>query len=92
MLALGRCLMLRPTLVLLDEPSLGLGPIIVDEIYNKIKEIQQNKVTILLVEQNAQTALETADRGYVYGIGEIVLEGTGSNLLDNDHVKNAFLG
>lgn len=92
MLAIGRCLMLRPTLLLLDEPSLGLGPLVIDEIYKKIEEIQRNRVTIVLVEQNARKALQIADRGYVYDIGKIVLEGTGGNLLNNEHVKKAFLG
>ena len=92
MLAISRCLMLRPIFLLLDEPSLGLGPLVVDEIYNKILEIRMNKVTILLVEQNALKALQIADRGYVYTIGRITLEGTGSELLNNDHVKKTFLG
>lgn len=92
MLALGRCLMLQPTFLLLDEPSLGLGPLVIDEIYRKILEIRQNKVTLLLVEQNALKALQIADRGYVYTLGRIVLEGTGSELLTNDHVRKTFLG
>lgn len=92
MLAIGRCLMLRPIFLLLDEPSLGLGPLVIDEIYRKILEIRENKVTILLVEQNAVKALQIADRGYVYTIGRIALEGTQSELLNNDHVKKTFLG
>ncbi len=92
MLAIGRCLMLRPTLLLLDEPSLGLGPLVVDEIYRKIKEIQRKRVTLLLVEQNARKALQIADHGYVYDIGRIVLEGTGQNLLNDEHVRKTFLG
>jgi branched-chain amino acid transport system ATP-binding protein len=92
MLAIGRCLMLRPIFLLLDEPSLGLGPLVIDEIYRKIIEIRENKVTILLVEQNAVKALQIADRGYVYTIGRIALEGTQSELLNNDHVKKTFLG
>jgi branched-chain amino acid transport system ATP-binding protein len=92
MLAIGRCLMLRPKLLLLDEPSLGLAPIVVDEIYKKINEIRKKNVTILLVEQNAQISLQIANRGYVYSIGKIVLEGTGSDLLNNEMVKKTFLG
>jgi branched-chain amino acid transport system ATP-binding protein len=92
MLAISRCLMLRPTFLLLDEPSLGLGPLVVDEIYKKILEIRENQVTILLVEQNALKALQIADRGYVYTIGRIALEGTGPELLHNEHVKKTFLG
>jgi branched-chain amino acid transport system ATP-binding protein len=92
MLAISRCLMLRPIFLLLDEPSLGLGPLVIDEIYKKIFEIRQNKVTILLVEQNALKALQIADRGYVYTIGRITLEGTGPQLLNNDHVRKTFLG
>jgi branched-chain amino acid transport system ATP-binding protein len=92
MLAISRCLMLRPTFLLLDEPSLGLGPLVVDEIYKKILEIRKNQVTILLVEQNALKALQIADRGYVYTIGKIALEGTGPELLHNEHVRKTFLG
>jgi branched-chain amino acid transport system ATP-binding protein len=92
MLAISRCLMLRPIFLLLDEPSLGLGPIVIDEIYKKIEEIRSNQVTILLVEQNALKALQIADRGYVYTIGRIALEGSGSDLLNNEHVKKTFLG
>jgi len=92
MLAISRCLMLPPIFLLLDEPSLGLGPLVVDEIYRKILEIRMNKVTILLVEQNALRALRIADSGYVYTNGRIALQGTGSELLNNDHVKKTFLG
>jgi branched-chain amino acid transport system ATP-binding protein len=92
MLAISRSLMLKPILLLMDEPSLGLGPIIVDEIYKKIQEIREKGVTILLVEQNALKALQIADRGYVYRMGKIVLEGTGGELLENEHVKKTFLG
>lgn len=92
MLAISRCLMLPPIFLLLDEPSLGLGPLVVDEIYRKILEIRMNKVTILLVEQNALKALQIADSGYVYTNGRIALQGTGSELLNNDHVKKTFLG
>jgi branched-chain amino acid transport system ATP-binding protein len=92
MLAISRSLMLQPIFLLMDEPSLGLGPIIVDEIYDKIQEIREKEVTILLVEQNALKALQIADRGYVYRMGKIVLEGTGGELLNNEHVKKTFLG
>jgi len=92
MLALGRCLMLRPTLALLDEPSLGLGPLIINEVYGKIEEIRRNRVTILLVEQNAKKALQVADRGYVYSEGRIILSDTCSQLTNNEHVKKIFLG
>jgi branched-chain amino acid transport system ATP-binding protein len=92
MLALGRCLMLRPTLLLLDEPSLGLAPRVVDEIYDRILEIRRSKVTILLVEQNALKALQVADRGYVYTVGRVALAGSGRELLHNDHVRKTFLG
>lgn len=92
MLALGRCLMLRPTLALLDEPSLGLGPLVINEVYEKIREIRNNRVTILLVEQNAKKALQTADRGYVYAEGRVIMSDTCSNLSNNEHVKKIFLG
>jgi len=92
MLALGRCLMLRPTLALLDEPSLGLGPLVINEVYEKIKEIRRHGVTILLVEQNAKKALQTADRGYVYSEGKVILSDSCSNLCRNEHVKKIFLG
>jgi branched-chain amino acid transport system ATP-binding protein len=92
MLALGRCLMLRPTLALLDEPSLGLGPLVINEVYEKIKEIRRNHVTILLVEQNAKKALQAADRGYVYSEGKIILSDSCPNLYRDEHVKKIFLG
>ena len=92
MLAIGRALMLKPKLLLLDEPSLGLSPNYVDIVFEKIKEINKDGTTILLVEQNARTALEYANRGYVFSIAEIALEDTGENLLDNDEVRKSFLG
>ncbi len=92
MLALGRCLMLRPILALLDEPSLGLGPIVINEVYEKIKQIQQNDVTILIVEQNARKAFQIADRGYVFSEGRIILEDRCSELRQNEYVQKAFLG
>lgn len=92
MLALGRCLMLRPILALLDEPSLGLGPIVINEVYEKIKEIRENNVTILLVEQNARKALQMADRGYVFSEGRIILEGNCLELIKDQYIRKAFLG
>lgn len=92
MLAIGRALMLKPELLLLDEPSLGLSPNYVDTVFEKIKEINKEGTTILLVEQNARMALEYANRGYVFKIGEIFLEDTGKNLLKNDKVRKSFLG
>ena len=92
MLAIGRVLMLKPKLLLLDEPSLGLSPNYVEIVFEKIKEINREGTTILLVEQNARVALEYADRGYVFRIGEIALEDTGRNLLENDEVRKSFLG
>ena len=91
-LAMGRALMLKPKLLLADEPSLGLSPAYVDLIFDKIKEINKNGTSILLVEQNARMALEYADRGYVFKIGEIFLEDTGENLLKSEEVRKAFLG
>ena len=92
MLSIGRALMSDPDLLLLDEPSLGLAPYVVKEIYEKIREIREKGVTILLVEQNVKKALEVADRGYVYGIGRISLDGSASKLLNEEEVKKTFLG
>jgi len=92
MLAVGRAIMSKPKLLMMDEPSLGLAPLIVKEIFNVIKEINSLGVTILLIEQNARVALEIADFGYVLETGSIVLKGTGSDLLNNDDVKKAYLG
>lgn len=92
MLAIGRALMLQPKLLLLDEPSLGLSPNYVETVFEKLKEINKDDTTILLVEQNARMALEYADRAYVFKIGEIFLEDTGENLLKNDKIKRSFLG
>ncbi|MCS6906511.1 MAG: ABC transporter ATP-binding protein, partial [Anaerolineales bacterium] len=92
MLAIGRALMSRPQLLLLDEPSMGLSPILVEEIFNIIQEINAQGTSILLVEQNAQMALSVAHRGYVLETGKIVLEGDSSDLLDNPMVKKAYLG
>lgn len=92
MLAMGRALMSKPKLLLLDEPSMGLAPIFIQEIFNIIQEINQQGTTVLLIEQNAKMALSIADRGYVLETGEIVLNGKGSELLDSDEVQKAYLG
>jgi len=92
MLAVGRALMSRPKLMMMDEPSLGLAPIVVRDIFNIIREINKRGVTILLIEQNANMALQTADFGYVLETGRISLSGSGSALLTNEAVKKAYLG
>jgi branched-chain amino acid transport system ATP-binding protein len=92
MLAVGRALMSRPKLLMMDEPSLGLAPLIVKDIFNIIREINQSGVTVLLVEQNAKAALELSDYGYVLETGRIKLEGPGGALLNNEDVKKAYLG
>ena len=92
MLAIGRALMARPKLLLLDEPSLGLAPIVVDSIFDIIRQINEEGTTILLVEQNAQLALQFSHRGYVLETGEIALADTSAELLNNDQVKKAYLG
>ncbi len=92
MLAIGRALMSRPKVLLLDEPSLGLAPNLVAEIFNIVLELNKEGVTILLVEQNANRALEVAHRAYVLETGVIVLSDTGKNLLTNDKVREAYLG
>jgi len=92
MLAIGRALMGKPRLLLLDEPSMGLAPLIVKQIFDIIREINTAGVTVLLVEQNAAQALGLADRGYVLETGEIVLSGTGAELLADDRVRAAYLG
>jgi branched-chain amino acid transport system ATP-binding protein len=92
MLAIARALMSRPKLLLLDEPSLGLAPQIVREIFSVIKQLNQTGVTVLLVEQNANLALQTADRGYVLEAGQLILSGVASELLDNEKIKKAYLG
>jgi branched-chain amino acid transport system ATP-binding protein len=92
MLAIGRALMARPKLLLLDEPSLGLAPILVDAIFKIIRQINNQGTTILLVEQNAQLALQFSNRGYVIETGEIALADTSAELLKNEQVKKAYLG
>ena len=92
MLAMGRALMADPKLMLMDEPSLGLSPLLVREIAKIITEIHAEGVSIILVEQNAVMALKLADKGYVLETGKIAIEGTGKELLDNPHVKAAYLG
>ena len=92
MLAMGRALMSKPKLLLLDEPSMGLAPIFIREIFLIIEEIKKQGTTVLLIEQNANMALSIADRGYVLETGKIVLEGTGKELLASDSVKKAYLG
>ncbi|MGI9951038.1 ABC transporter ATP-binding protein [Moorellaceae bacterium AZ2] len=92
MLALGRALMANPKLLLIDELSLGLAPVVIEGLVKAINEIRNEGVGILLVEQNAQLALEVCDRGYVLEMGKIVLEGSGRELLDNENVKKAYLG
>jgi len=91
-LAIARGLMLRPKLMLFDEPSLGLAPKIIEQVFNIIKEINDDGTAVLLVEQNANAALHLSDRGYVMEGGEIVLEDSCKNLLDNEQVKKAYLG
>lgn len=92
MLAMGRALMSHPKIILMDEPSMGLSPIFVNEIFDIIQEVSKSGTTVLLVEQNAKKALSIADRGYVLETGKIVLEGDAQMLLDNDQVKKAYLG
>jgi branched-chain amino acid transport system ATP-binding protein len=92
MLAIGRALMSKPDMLLLDEPSLGIAPILVKAIFKKIKEIAQSGVTVLLVEQNAKAALKLADRGYVLEVGKIVMSGPARELLASEKIQEAYLG
>ena len=92
MLAVGRALMSRPTLMMMDEPSLGLAPLIVKEIFRIIREVNSRGVTILLIEQNANMALQVADKAYVLETGRITMQGTGRELLEDERVKEAYLG
>ena len=92
MLAMGRALMSGATMLMLDEPSMGLSPLLVQEIFEIIKDVNKQGMTVLLVEQNAQMALSVADRAYVLETGRIVMEGTGAELLSNEKVRSAYLG
>ena len=92
MLAMGRALMSNASMLMLDEPSMGLSPLLVQEIFDIIRDIHKEGMTILLVEQNAQMALSVADRAYVLETGRVVMEGTGAELLTNERVRNAYLG
>ncbi|MFT4217846.1 MAG: ABC transporter ATP-binding protein [Micropruina sp.] len=92
MLAIGRAMMSRPRLLMLDEPSMGLSPLMMQRIMSTIRALQSEGVTILLVEQNAAAALKLSDRAYVLEVGQITLEGTGEQLLGDDRVKRAYLG
>jgi branched-chain amino acid transport system ATP-binding protein len=92
MLAMGRCLMSQPRLAMFDEPSYGLAPVVVGELFTFIQKLRDQGIAILLVEQNIRHALEIADRGYVLENGRIVLEGVSKELLANDHVRKAYLG
>ena len=92
MLAIGRALMSKPELLLLDEPSLGIAPILVKEIFRRIRQIADSGVTVLIVEQNARAALKLADRGYVLEVGKIVFSGTSGELLDSAKIQEAYLG
>jgi branched-chain amino acid transport system ATP-binding protein len=92
MLAIGRALMSRPKLIMMDEPSLGLAPIIVKELFGIIKKINEEGMTVLLIEQNANAALKIADIGYIMETGRITLQGAGKDLLNNEEIKKAYLG
>ena len=92
MLAVGRALMSRPKVIMMDEPSLGLAPLIVKDIFEIIKTINKEGITVLLIEQNANMALKIADKGYVMETGVIKMEGTGAELLANEEIKEAYLG
>ena len=92
MLAMGRALMSRPKIILMDEPSMGLSPIMVNEIFDIIRSVSESGTTVLLVEQNAKKALSIADRAYVLETGNIVLEGNAKDLLEDDSIKKAYLG
>ena len=92
MLAMGRALMSHPKLLMLDEPSMGLAPILVEQIFDIIRSLHRTGTTILLVEQNAQMALSVADRAYVLETGEITLTGTGDELIHSDDIRKAYLG
>ena len=92
MLAVGRGLMSLPALMMFDEPSLGLAPILVQDIFNMVRQINEEGVTVLLVEQNVRQTLAMCNRAYVLENGRIVLQGSGQELMDNEHVREAYLG
>ena len=92
MLAMGRALMSKPSIILMDEPSMGLSPILVNEIFDIIRSVSESGTTVLLVEQNAKKALSIADRAYVLETGNITLEGNAKDLLEDDYIKKAYLG
>lgn len=92
MLAVGRALMQDPKLLMMDEPSLGLAPLLIEEVFRAIKKIKEDGLPILLVEQNSKAALQVANRGYVLEVGELVLEDTAENLLHNEAIKKSYLG
>ena len=92
MLAMGRAIMSRPKILLLDEPSMGLSPLLVKEIFRIIKEVNKSGVTVLLVEQNAKMALSISDRAYVLETGKIAMEGNAKELMQNEDIKKAYLG
>jgi branched-chain amino acid transport system ATP-binding protein len=92
MLAMGRALMSHPDIILMDEPSMGLSPLLVNEIFDIIRSVHEDGVTVLLVEQNAKKALSIADRAYVLETGEIKMEGKAADLLNDERVRKAYLG
>ena len=92
MLAVGRALMAKPKVMMMDEPSLGLAPLVVKDIFSIIRRINDDGVTVLLIEQNANAALKIADRGYVLQTGNVTMTGTGMELLNDESVKEAYLG
>ena len=92
MLAMGRALMSKPKIILMDEPSMGLSPIFVNEIFSIIEEVSKEETTVLLVEQNAKKALSLADRAYVLETGSITVTGDAKDLLNNDEIRKAYLG
>lgn len=92
MVAIGRGLMSSPQVLMLDEPSLGLAPVLVDEVLDTVRRLKEEGITILLVEQNVREALDLADRGYILQTGRVIAEGSGDELLDSDVIRSAFLG
>ena len=92
MVAIGRAMMARPKLVMMDEPSMGLAPLVIKEIFSIVRMLRDEGATVLLVEQNAKAALRLANRGYVLETGKVILEGSADDLLENDDVKCAYLG